>query len=360
MIDPTLEPMGTVADVAVVVVNHDAGDTLSTFLQSLHAENVTEVVVVDNASSDGSSDAVEADPVVRVVRTGANLGYGAGANRGLAATEAEFVLVSNPDVCVHPGALSALMAAFAADPTLAIAGPRILGVDGTRYPSARRFPSMALAAGHALLGVLSPENRFTRRYRMADLDPVASSSVGTLPGDTAPGDTAPGHTAPGHTAPGHTVPMDTVPTDMVPMDTVPMDTVPMDTAPVDTAPVDWVSGACFMARHRALKDLGGFDESYFMYMEDLDLCWRAHRAGWGVAYVPAAAVTHRQGLSTARRPYRMLLAHHRSAFHFVWRTVDGWQRVTLPGAAVVLSARFVVASARQALGTLHKTAGQGD
>ncbi len=287
-------------DPAVVVVNHDAGDALADFLTSLRAESVSELIVVDNASSDGSSDGLDSDPTVRVLRTGANLGYGAGANRGIAATTAELVLVSNPDVSVHPGALDALAAAFAADATLAIAGPCILGADGPRYPSARRFPSTVVGAGHVLLGLLAPGNRFTRRYRMADLDPTSEANV------------------------------------------------------------DWVSGACFMARHRALDELGGFDESYFMYFEDVDLCWRAHRAGWTVAYVPAAVVTHAQGTSTARRPYRMLIAHHRSAFRFASRTADGWHRMALPLVALVLAIRLTVAAVRQALGTLHKTAPRGD
>ncbi len=133
-----------------------------------------------------------------------------------------------------------------------------------------------------------------------------------------------------------------------------------DLDPVATVPVDWVSGACFMARRRALEELGGFDESYFMYVEDLDLCWRAHRAGWTVAYVPSAVVTHEQGVSTARRPYRMLVAHHRSAFHFASRTAAGWRRVALPAVAVVLAARLTLACARQALGTRHRNTGPGD
>jgi N-acetylglucosaminyl-diphospho-decaprenol L-rhamnosyltransferase len=284
----------------VVVVNHDAGDVVAGFLASLGSEEVAEVIVVDNASTDGSSDGLDTDPGVRVVRSGANLGYGAGVNRGVAASGAEFILVSNPDVTLEPGAIETLMTAFGADPTLAIAGPRILGVDGVRYPSARRFPSMVEAAGHALLGLVAPGNRFSRRYRMADLDPTATTSV------------------------------------------------------------DWVSGACFMARRRALEELGGFEESYFMYFEDVDLCWRAHRAGWAVAYVPAAVVTHVQGVSTARRPYRMLVAHHRSAFRFASRTTRGWHRSVLPVVALILAARLIMASARQALGTLHKKTPRGD
>ena len=67
-------------------------------------------------------------------------------------------------------------------------------------------------------------------------------------------------------------------------------------------PADWVSGSCFLARREALEELGGFDEAYFMYNEDMDLCWRAHQAGWGVGFAGTAAVTHVQGVSTARHP----------------------------------------------------------
>ncbi len=277
-----------------MVVNHDAGPALLECVASLRAEGVTEVTVVDNASSDGSTDAlVAADGGVRLVQTGVNLGYGAGANRGIDATGCELVLVSNPDVVVHRGALEALLGVLDGDRTLAIAGPVILEADGTRYPSARRFPSLVDAAGHALLADLVPTNPFTRRYRMAYLDAQ------------------------------------------------------------DVTEVDWVSGACFLARRRALEELGGFDESYFMYAEEADLCWRARRAGWGVAYVPGAVVTHLQGVSTARHPYRMLVAHHRSVFRFAARTERGWRRLALPAMAVFLVLRLGVMCARQALDALH-------
>jgi N-acetylglucosaminyl-diphospho-decaprenol L-rhamnosyltransferase len=290
-------PDPPVFDVSAVVVNHEGGEALLECVATLRAEGVDDVTVVDNSSSDGSPEAlVSADNAVRLVQTGTNRGYGAAANRGIDVSGSEFVVVSNSDVAVHPGALRSLVEVLGRDSTLAIVGPRILEADGTRYPSARRFPSLLDAAGHALLGDLAPGNRFTRRYRMADLD-----------------------------------------TD-------------------DVAEVDWVSGACFLARRRALEELGGFDETYFMYAEDADLCWRARRAGWGVAYVPDAVVTHLRGVSTARHPYRMLVAHHRSVFHFATRTERGWRRLALPATAVLLTLRLGVLCARQALGTLHSAA----
>jgi len=287
--------------VAAVVVNHDAGDVLRTCVASLRAEGVDDVVVVDNASADGSAEALAAvDPEVTLVRTGTNLGYGAGANRGIREVDAPYVLVSNPDVALHPGAVAALRAVLVADPLLAIAGPCILEADGARYPSARRFPSLVDAAGHAVLGLAVPDNRFTRRYRMADADPTVVGEV------------------------------------------------------------DWVSGACFLAQRRALEELGGFDEAYFMYAEDADLCWRARRAGWGVAYAPAAVVTHLRGVSTARHPYRMLLAHHRSVYRFARRTERGWRRLLLPAVAVALALRLVAACARLVFGARRGGARRAD
>lgn len=276
---------------AAVVVDHDAGDSLAECVASLRADGVKSLVVVDNASTDGSADRLErAQPAVRVLRPGRNLGYGAGANLGWHTVGEEFVVVSNPDVVVHQGALDTLVAILRADDSVAIAGPCILETDGTRYPSARRFPSWVDAAGHAVLGQVAPRNPFTRRYRMDDLDAAAPTAV------------------------------------------------------------DWVSGAFFVARRSALEELGGFDERYFMYLEDVDLCWRAARAGYGVVYVPAASVTHLQGLSTARHPYRMLVEHHRSALRFAGRRATGWRRIALVPVAVVLAIRLVVsciATARQ-------------
>ena len=114
-------------------------------------------------------------------------------------------------------------------------------------------------------------------------------------------------------------------------------------------PAGWVSGSCFLARRSALEELGGFDEAYFMYLEDTDLCWRAHDAGWGVGFAGTAEVTHVQGFSTARHPYKMMVAHHRSALRFTFRTTKGWRRAALPLAALVLGVRMGIATLRIAV-----------
>ena len=293
------------ATVAAVVVNYEAGTALATCAASLRSAGVDELVVVDNGSTDGSVDALRRnEPEATVLTPGPNLGYGAAANRGAAATVSAYVLVCNPDLVVSPGAVATLAEALDADPGAGIVGPLVRTPEGGRYPSARRFPSLVDAAGHALLGMFRPENRYTRAYQQAGLDDL--DDLDDLDG-TSSGD-----------------------------------------APV--RPVDWVSGACMLVRRSAFEQVGGFDEAYFMYAEDVDLCWRAGRAGWSVLYVPDAEVTHQQGISTAHRPYRMILEHHRSLLRFAGRSTTGWRRLLLPLVALGIAARAGLAWTRTLVG----------
>ena len=278
--------------VAAVVVNYNARDHLLRCVQSLRADGVATVVVVDNDSRDGSGEALAAsDPDAHWLPTGSNLGYGAAANRGVAQTIEPYVLVLNPDVLVEPGAVKALASALERDQELGVAGPYVEEPDGARYPSARRFPDLLTAAGHAFLGYVAPGNRFSRAYKLADLDP-------DRPGD-----------------------------------------------------VDWVSGSCFLARRTAYEAVGGFDERYFMYAEDVDLCWRLWRAGWRVGYDPAGRVVHAGAASTNQAPYRMILEHHRSLWRFATTSTAGARRLALPLVAAGLVARTGTAWGQRALET---------
>jgi N-acetylglucosaminyl-diphospho-decaprenol L-rhamnosyltransferase len=275
--------------VAAVVVNYNAGPHLVRCVRSLLAEGVGDVVVADNASRDDSARLLaESELPARFLATGRNRGYGGGANFGMAASDSELVLVLNADVEVCPGAVPALVAALDSEADVAIVGPRVLNTDGSLYPSARSFPALGDALGHAFLGLVAPRNRWSARYKLLGWDHATRCDV------------------------------------------------------------DWVSGACFLARREALDGLSGFDESYFMYSEDVDLCWRAWRAGWRVAYEPAAAVVHVQGVSTDRHPYRMIVEHHRSLLRFARRTTAGWRRVLLPLVAAGLAVRAALACAQRA------------
>ena len=278
------------SEAAAVVVNFNARDHLVTCLPSLRADGITSVVVVDNDSKDGSAEAVTAaDPDALFVAAGANLGYGTAANLGVAKVDAPYVLILNPDVVVEPGTVNALIAALEADPRLAIVGPRIEEPDGSLYPSARKFPDLKVAAGHAFFGYVAPRNRWTRAYKRLDANYA------------------------------------------------------------DAGEVDWVSGSCFLARRTAYEAVGGFDEDFFMYAEDVDLCWRLWQAGWRVAYDPAGRVVHKGGVSTDLAPYRMILEHHRSLWRFARKSSHGRQRLALPAVAAGLGARTALSWGQRAM-----------
>jgi len=280
--------MTAVGDVSAVIVNYNTRDHLVRCVASLRAEGVGEIVVVDNDSVDGSGQALAAVDDARFVNTGANLGFGRAANIGAANTSRPMLLVMNPDAVVEPGAIAALVSTLGGDDDLAVVGPRVENPDGTCYPSARRFPDLAVAVGHAFVGLVRPDNRFTRRYKM------------------------------------------------------------LDVARDRTCDVDWVSGTCMLARRAAFDAVGGFDPAYFMYVEDVDLCWRLHRAGWRIGYEPAARVIHTVGASSDLAPYRMIAAHHRSLLRFAARTSEGPHRLLLPVVAAGLGVRTLLAWVQRA------------
>lgn len=276
--------------VAAVIVSYNVSALLVRCIASLRADGIERIVVVDNASADDSVAASRAaDPAVEVVALDENVGFGAGANRGVARTTEPYVLVLNPDVEVEPGSTKVLLDALEGDPGLALVGPGIETPEGELYPSARTFPDMADAAGHAFLHFVWPSNPFSRRYRMLDWDHA------------------------------------------------------------DARDVDWVAGTHLLARRTAWDQVGGFDEAFFMYMEDVDLCWRLHRAGWRVGYEPAARVVHGIGRSTDQTPYRMIAAHHRSLLRYAARTSTGRQRLALPLIAAALALRTLLAWLQRAL-----------
>lgn len=265
-------------DVAAVIVDFHAGAALDNCVDSLHANAVTDIVVVENGEEGSTLPSLSGQHVVLVVPK-LNLGMGRGVNRGVAAApKRTYLLVSNPDVVVHAGAVDALVRYLDAHPNVGIVGPEIMRPDGTIYPSQRVFPNFWLAGLHALLAPLWPNNPATRRYR----------------------------------------------------------------SPRGDGTVDWVSGAFFLVRRDVFEAVGGFDERYFMFAEDMALCWQIREHGFAVAATRDAQVTHIEGVSRARAPREMLIAHHRSALRFEWQTASGWRRILVPVAALVLGLRLCV------------------
>jgi N-acetylglucosaminyl-diphospho-decaprenol L-rhamnosyltransferase len=275
-------------EVAAVVVNYNAGSALSECVASLQREGVRAIVVVDNGSTDGSLEGLgAANPDVRVLHTGRNLGYGGGVNYGAGQTTDELLLVCNPDLVLQPGALGAMADRLAQDPSLGLVGPALVTLVGDLQPSGRAFPTLRRSSFQAVLGVLLPKNPYSRRYR-----------------DT-------------------------------------------NRAQAGTGIVDWVTGACFLVRREAFSAVGGFDDRYFMYVEEVDLCWRLARAGWRTGYESSARVLHLAGVSTAAVPYRMIVAHHLSLWRFARRTTCGFQRILLPIVAAGIAGRCTAVCLRR-------------
>lgn len=253
------------ARLAVITVTYSPGEHLGRFLDSLPAATSRDVTVIcaDNGSTDGVPQrAAETRESVEFLPTGGNLGYGTAINRGVAEVlrrptefDTEFVLVANPDVEFTPGSIDHLLTAASAHPEGGAFGPRIVEDDGSTYPSARAVPTLRAGIGHALFGVVWPGNPWSRSYyqdQVMDRERTAG----------------------------------------------------------------WLSGSCLLLRTSAFLQVGGFDERYFMYLEDVDLGDRLGRAGWSNCYVPQAIIHHDQGHAAGAVPERMLPAHHASAYRF--------------------------------------------
>ena len=286
----------------VLTVTYSPGPHLDRFLGSLgHAtQRRVTVVMADNGSTDGAPEvAVERYPNVRLLHMGANLGYGSAVNRAVAAYlsdpeltaagDPEFFVVANPDVVWGPRSIDDLLVAAERWPDAGSLGPLIRDPDGSIYPSARHQPSLVRGGMHAVVGPFWKSNPWTAAYRQERLAP-------------------------------------------------------------SERPVGWLSGSCLLLRRAAYDAIAGFDERYFMYMEDVDLGDRLNRAGWQNVYVPEAEVLHDKGHSTGRDPARNLAAHHTSTYTFLADRHPGWRQAPLRWtirAALAARAGLVVGSSRR-------------
>ncbi|OHF37246.1 alpha-D-GlcNAc-diphosphoryl polyprenol, alpha-3-L-rhamnosyl transferase [Corynebacterium sp. HMSC074A01] len=252
---------------AVVTVTFSPGEHLAQLVGSLEQATGRDVVLVcaDNGSTDGAPQAAaERFAHVEFLPTGGNIGYGAAINaaaRALAPRRAsgeidpEAFLVVNPDVEFQPGSVDELLRCLHATPRAGAVGPQIEEADGSAYPSARQVPGLAVGIGHALLFDAWPSNPFSATY-MAGADMDAQREAG------------------------------------------------------------WLSGACLLVRWEAFDEIGGFDERYFMYLEDIDFGDRLTRAGWSNLYCPSSVILHDQGHVAHKHRRVTVPAHHVSAYRF--------------------------------------------
>lgn len=278
--------------VDVVVVTYRSGDVLKGFLDSVDSGPVTaSVTVVDSASEDKSAEEIAQNKQARFLGLPDNRGYGAAANAGAALGAAPWIAMCNADIVFAPGAIKALVRAGEESEDVGAIGPLIRDEKGELYPSARPLPTLGTGIGHAVLGRIWNRNPWTKRYRRG-LDPKAG--------------------------------------------------------PVD---VGWLSGSCLMVRRTVFEDVGGFDEGFFMFMEDVDLGRRLGEIGFRRRWVPDATVTHFGGHSWRSDPEPMIRAHHESVKRYLSIVYPGLFNAPLRGVlkcGLTMRQGIEVAAARHA------------
>ncbi|WP_348790129.1 glycosyltransferase family 2 protein [Leifsonia sp. NPDC080035] len=252
---------------AVVTVSYGSEGVLPGFLSGL-AEDIAagvDVVVADNAPApDSPVETIVRAAGARYVPLDANHGYGGAINRAIATlpVEIDWVLISNPDVVLAPGVVDTLIRTGAEAPDIGSVGPAVLTAEGEVYPSARDVPSIRSGVGHALFANLWPDNPWTRRYKRS------TESGGRRD-------------------------------------------------------AGWLSGSCVLVRRSAFEAVGGFDEEFFMYFEDVDLGYRLGLAGYRNVYQPDVSVVHSGAHSTRTNQAAMVAAHHESARRFLHKKYSG-------------------------------------
>ncbi len=241
-------------DISIIIVSWNVRalllDCLAALPEAVGEAFSFEVIVVDNASEDGTVDAVRAQfPAVRIIANSENRGFTGGNNQGLALARGRYLFLLNPDTKPHPGSIAQLARYLDAHPRVGMVGPRLWYGDGSPQPNRRRFPTLAtLFTESTIIQQYFPGLRLFQRYIMAD-----------QPDD-------------------------------------------------EEQEVDWLVGAALMARRDLYEKIGGLDETFFMYSEELDWCKRAKDAGWRIAYEPAAEIIHYEGKSSEQAVARRDIA----------------------------------------------------
>ena len=273
-------------NIAVVLVTHNSKDDVVGLLRSV-IDDASEIVVVDNASSDGTLDVVRSSfPSAHVIVNETNRGFAAAANQAVRAATSDVVFLVNPDATVRAGSLAALRGCIDAHPKAGAVGALVRNEDGSVQPTKRAFPTLWQSFLHATIGTVWPGNRGTRSYLLAD-------------------------------------------------------------APFDRpTQVGWVAMTAVALRRSAFDAIGGFDESFFFFVEDVDLCKRLRDAGFEIWFEPGAEVTHAWGGSWTKRPLKFMAIHQVNLFRYVRKHRRGAWVLAYPFIAAGLAVRFMLLAFR--------------
>ena len=249
------------AVISTIIVNYNAGEFLRSCVDSLlNCPLETEVIVVDNASTDDSLDALAGLPKVQIIKNATNVGFATACNVGIRVASAPFLLFLNPDCAFKPDTLIRLLEAMRFDERVGMVGGLLVNPDGTEQAGGRR-------------AIPTPWRSFVRAFglaRFADRWPRLFFDFHLLK----------------QPLPNHNI------------------------------EVEAISGACMMVRREAIQDVGEWDERYFLHCEDLDWCMRFRQKGWKILFVPSARVTHALGVSSRSRPIFVEWHKHKGMIRF--------------------------------------------
>ncbi|MFZ5571248.1 MAG: glycosyltransferase [Thermodesulfobacteriota bacterium] len=273
----------------IIIVNYKSTEYLLECIRTIHeslGEIPADIFIKDNGGE--NLDAVlKAYPKVDIETFGVNLGFAAAVNRAIKDCSAPFIVLLNPDTKIEGNFFRLAIQYLQDQPDVGVIGPKIFNQDGSVQGSARAFPTLfsGFFGRTSLLTRLFPNNWITRKNIL----------TGRING----------------------------------------------TDPVN---VDWVSGACMIVRRTAIEDVGGMDEQFFMYWEDVDWCKRMWMKGWRVVYYPKTHLVHYVGGSSDKRPLRSMLYFHRSCYLYFGKYSAQPQFLIKTLALFGLSLRFLFLS----------------
>ncbi len=262
--------MTTYTNVTGIIVNYNSGQNLCECIQSLINQGLDRIIIVDNNSNDSSFRiAKESFPAFEYIGCSTNWGFGKAVNIALAKVTTSYVLICNPDATLIGNGLVEMFREATEYGKTAIVAPNLVRPNGTVERSGKPFPTIKRSWRQAFLGVVAPNGNYSKRYHV---------DTQTISGDSE---------------------------------------------------VDWVNGACFLALTAAMREVGGFDEEYFMYVEEVDLCWRLKELGWHIRVAKKATCIHVGAASADKHPIKMALAHHKSLIRFAKKTSPGIAPITI-------------------------------
>jgi len=249
-------------DLSIIIVNYHHSHMLGDCLESVYRtiEKIQfEVILVDNSSNDnGLKSILKSYTKTQLINNPKNVGFARANNQGAKIASGDFLLFINPDTIMTEGAVESMLDYIQSDSSIGILAPKVLNPDQTIQYSCRKFPTIwsGLFNRYSLMTRLFPNNRYSRDYLMLDYDHDSICSV------------------------------------------------------------DWVSGCCMMMSESTLKKASGFDENYFLFIEDVDLCQVIKKQGLRVVYFPNAKIFHKISSSNARSTSRVIIKRHQGMIYY--------------------------------------------